>query len=519
MASGSAALEVPMHTTLSSFFIYRSTVMRHFFLFQPNPNAPAINVAAVVQRAGLTPDIPVSAIQALPPLQELAQIAANFPAAQQDTLLRYWQTQTAQFAPAVTEQFSKFFQDSVKSTTFSALQGAWNNFPALTVCCTLQSDTQGLLIVFDHLSIDSDGQIKTAGRPASVAGMQPIPQPATAVAITDDTADNLQTSTFSILNYIGAGLAATGFPIIGTIFQALFSIIASWLNPSSNIVSEILTQIQQMLEKNNITIETDFANAAVDTYVNWENMYFQQADFTLLSDPNADKTTQAYADAMSRATNFITQVHDDFMGTPRLFDAVNLMMGDTGVNTADLDTPTEAMFKFEAFLFFSGFVLFFGKQGWLYSQQINGTNSQTTRDLANAVGKYSTLYTNYVQQMSASIQQQISQRLGNIYTENNTGGAFWSINDNYNGPHEKSSTEPYKMFGYNGAYTFNYCGSSEEKKAEDSANKSVTEIGNDFTNYIYNQINPSATAQADLTQKIQDFISNDAKLQNLATMS
>lgn len=493
--------------------------MRHFFLFSPQSGTPAIDVATVVQRAGLSSDIPVSAIQALPPLQNLAQMAADFPPAQQDTLLRYWQNQVNYFTPLVNAQFGRFFQDAVTATNFGILQSAWNSFPAKTVCITIQSATLGLLIVYPHLSIDADGQITSGGRPTYVEGMQAMAQPATAVAISDDTVDNLQTSTFSILNYIGAGLAASGFPIVGTIFQALFSIIATWLNPSSNIVSQILTQIQTMLEQNNITIETDFATAAVDTYVNWENMYFQQADFTLLSDPNADKTTQAYADAMSRATNFITQVHDDFMGTPRLFDAVNLMTGDVGVNAADLDTPTEAMYKFEAFLFFSGFVLFFGKQGWLYSQQINGTNSQTTRDLANAVAQYSTQYTNYVQQISASIQQQISQRLGNIYTYNNTGGAFWSINDNYNGPHEKNSVEPYKMFGYKGAYTFNYCGSSEEKKAEDSANKAVTEIGNDFTNYIYNQINPSPTAQADLQQKIQDFITNNTKLQNLATMS
>jgi hypothetical protein len=485
--------------------------MRYFFLYQPNSSAPSIDEQVIAQRAKFSANTVITTIPSLPPLQGVQEAASRFPEENQATLIRYWQTQDKNFTEEIAALYSKVFSDEIQEVGFFVLSGVWNNFQPNTVCFKMQSNTLGLFIVFDQLTINNEGQILTDGK---VADLDAQPSAVSTMPLKEglgDTSNNLANSTLSILNYIGAGLAADGFPIVGTVLQALFSLLSEWLSPESD-VSEVIDEIEQLLEQNKIQTEIDFAKATIETWQGWEGLYFNQSDFELLSNSNADKTSQAYKDALSNATKFITNAHTDFTTTSRLFDAVNLMKGDTGINSSsNLDQPTDAMYKFPPFLLFSSYVLAFGKQAWIYSFQVNGKDDPNTRDLAHAVVTYSSQYTDYVNQISAAIQQQVSQRTGYISVTDNTGQAVWMLVDNYD-----DAPFDWKKAGYNGPGNFNYCGNSQAQKAQQDAYNAQNQLISDLTNYIYTQIN--AAGMNDLLTKIQTFKDNNNKLQNLNTL-
>jgi hypothetical protein len=483
--------------------------MRHFFLFQPNPSTTPIDEQVILQRGGFSLDTVLSTIPILPPLQDLGDLALHFPDENRETLVRYWQTQDKNFTELVASLYNKVFNDTVEEAGFFTLSAIWGDFQPNTVCFKMQSNTLGLLVVFGHLTINDEGQILADGKITELDVAPPV-DPTPPEAKMDAVSDTLASSTLSILNYIGAGLAADGYPIAGTVLQALFSLLSEWLSPESD-VSEIIDEIKQLLEQNKIQIEIDFARSTIETWQGWEQLYFNEADFNLLSNSNADKNSQDYKDALSNANYFISNAHENFTTPSRLFDAVNLMKGDLAVNTNNLDQPSVAMFKFAPFLLFSSYVLAFGKQAWIYSLQVNGKDDKITRDLAHAVATYSSEYTDYVQQISASIQQQINQRAGYISVTDNSGQAVWMLVDNYD-----NAPSDWDKFGYKGGGNFNYCGNSEYKKQEQNVYNAENELINDITNYIYTQIN--SAGMSDLLHKIQTFTDNNNKLQNLNSL-
>jgi hypothetical protein len=262
----------------------------------------------------------------------------------------------------------------------------------------------------------------------------------------------------------------------------------------------------------------DEANAVIETWGQYEGAHFQQADLTTL-DQSASSSPE-YKAAAQRVGDFITKINADLNGTPRLFDAVNLMRGDTGENS-NLDFPDDAMLKFSYFMFYAGFILALGKQAWMSSKQLNGNNADVTQSLQKEVAYLSTNYTAYVSQLSSSINAQVNTRIGR-----------WSVVDEQpidqdtfifiwdNTTNRGAQYYPPSEWGYTGETSFSFCGTSQYNQAIKDCNAALATLITCYQNYMYGRIVKAAsdgrTLQQEFNARVSTFQDNDKKYQNLA---
>jgi hypothetical protein len=418
--------------------------MRYFY-FYPVSGEPIQKYAeAAGGRLGLSPEqISQNTLPRCPEIAGLAEFIVRFPESRRALIMRYWQAQEAYYTPRVEQAYGPAVAGTIGKQGIVALTEPWRDFAASTICFNMATDAYGVLIVFSDATVGDDGQLLWNGKAGDLPlrNATPFPFPtapaaATAVAVGDDNSI-VWNALADQLKFIGIGLTLLGGP--GSIFTALFSFISTFISPSNDIVDKILNGIETLLQRNNIKIEIDFAQSAVETWAGWERIYYLESDFKLLSDPKSPKDTPQYKQALGRANTFIDKLHDDFLGTPRIFDAVNLMKADPTIDPNNLDYPNAAMLKFSSFLFFSTFILVLGKKAWLYSQQINGVNDQKTMDLANAVAGYSSQYTPYAFQVKTAIDTQIQRRSGMLSIAYDVGHPRWYIADSYQGGNEQGS--------------------------------------------------------------------------------
>jgi hypothetical protein len=492
--------------------------MRYFY-FYPISGEPIQKYAeATGGRLGLSSDqISKNVLPRCPEIEGLAEFIVRFPESRRALIMRYWQAQEAYYTPRVEQAYGPALAGTIGKQGVVALTEPWQDFAASTLCFNIASDAYGMLIVFSDATVGDDGQLlwngKTGDLPPRNATPFPFPAAtttaATAAALGDDNSI-IWNALADQLKFIGIGLTLLGGP--GSIFTALFSFISSFISPSNDTVDQILNGIETLLERNNIKIEIDFAQSAVETWAGWERIYYLESDFKLLSDPNSSKDTPQYKQALGRANTFIDKLHDDFQGTPRIFDAVNLMKGNPTIDPNNLDYPNAAMLKFSSFLFFSTFVLVLGKKAWLYSQQINGVNDQKTVDLATAVSGYSSQYTPYVFQVKTAIDTQIQQRSGMLSIAYDVGHPRWYIADSYQGGNEQGSWPA--AWGFQGGWgVYTCCGTPDCNAKQQDAQNGLNQLVSLYQKYFISLIDP--TGRDDLNKQVAQYLQNDADIQDL----
>ena len=488
--------------------------MRHFYFYPLSGEDVAPFATATGERLGLSPDvIAPNVLTQGPPVAGPAEFVSRFPDTRRALLMRYWQSQAAYYAPRVQDAYGEAMR-SAGPPSVVALSQPWRDFAAGTVAFTMTTDQYGLLIVFADATVGADGQLlwngKTGDLPARNGVPFPFPAASPDTAAVGDDFSIIWKALADQLKFIGIGMTLIGGP--ASIFTALFSFMSMFISPSNDTVDKILNGIETLLEQNNIKIEIAFAQSAVETWAGWEQIYYLESDFNLLSDPKSDKNSSAYKQALGRANNFIDRLHEDFLGTPRIFDAVNLMKDSTSVDPNNLDNPSAAMLKFSSFLFFSSFVLTLGKKAWLYSQQINGVDHQTTMDLANAVSGYSSQYTPYAAQVKAAIDSQIAQRTGMLSIAFDVGHPRWYISDSYHGGNEQGGWPA--AWGFQGGWgVYTCCGTPDCNAKQQDAQNGLNQLVNCYQTWFIKQIDPSG--RADLNAQVAQYVQNDADIQAL----
>ena len=287
-------------------------------------------------------------------------------------------------------------------------------------------------------------------------------------------------------------------------------------------MDQLLDHIKKLLQDDRIQIEMDTANGVVLTWAQYESSHFQEADLKVLNQDHPDTSSPAYKAAQERVSGFVTKINADLNGTPRLFDAVNLMRGSTDQNPETLDFPTDAMLKFSYFMFYAGFILALGKQAWLASKALNGNESDVTQSLQKIVTFWSTNFTSYVNALSATIKQQLINRINRWFAADELpidGHTFIFIQD---GAAERGQRyHPPQEWGYTGDTVFAYCGSAQAQKAWADCEAAVVAITKAYQNYMYGRIVKSAsdgrTLQQEFDARVATFRENDKKYQNLAS--
>ena len=229
---------------------------------------------------------------------------------------------------------------------------------------------------------------------------------------------------------------------------------------------------------------------------------------------NGDPTTAQ----VTQVRFVIAKVLTDVTGTPDLFSAVNLMKADPGINS-DLNVPSEAMFKLPAFMLFSGFVLLYGKQGWLYSRQLNGANDPNTVRIGNEVASYSAIYTAYVKTVFDAIQTQIASRLSYLHLVEDTSDCYYAIVDDYN----PGGGEDPTSWGYAGTLSFPYCGNkaSQRDSQSQAAGAALAQVEALCPDYVVGRFHGTGSSSypdkvADFNALVAEYVANDDKVQNLA---
>lgn len=489
--------------------------MRYFYFYPMSKEPIQPWAIATGERLGLSPDqISPNVLSTCPNTEGLAEFAIRFPETRRPLLMRYWLAQAAYYTPRIEDAYGPAITGTMNHQGVVALSQPWRDFAASTICFNMTSDTCGLLIVFADATVGPDGQLLWDGKSGDLParGGVPFPFPAAtpAPAAVGDDFSIIWKALADQLKFIGIGMTLVGGP--ASIFTALFSFMSSFISPTNTVVDQILKGIETLLEQNNIKIEIDFAQSAVETWAGWERIYYLESDFKLLTDANADKTTPAYKAALGRATVFIDKLHDDFLGTPRIFDAVNLMKGDSSIDPNNLDNPSAAMLKFSSFLFFSTFVLTLGKKAWLYSQALNGVDDQKTMDLANAVCGYSSQYTPYASLINAAIKSQIRQRVGMLSIAYDTGHPRWYIADSYKGGDEQGNWP--KAWGFQGGWgVYTCCGTPDCNAKQQDAQNGLNQLATCYQTWFINQIDPNGWV--DLNTQVAQYVANDADIQAL----
>ena len=143
----------------------------------------------------------------------------------------------------------------------------------------------------------------------------------------------------------------------------------------------------------------DEANAVVLTWAQYEGSHFQESEMTILNQ-GTPTSSPAYKAAHERVSAFVTKINGDLNGTPRLFDAVNLMRGSTGENPDTLGFSRRR--DAESLLLHVLRRIYFalGKQAWLASKALNGNDADVTQSLQKIVTYWSSNFTDYVNHVS-----------------------------------------------------------------------------------------------------------------------
>jgi hypothetical protein len=340
--------------------------------------APAAR-AALAQRYQAAYQLDVTPTDTTPSLIQSQDWPSLLEGPANESLLRYWSTQTRQLGAMLAEAFPPLDAAGPGETVLTLLAQPWQDQPARTVVWQRTAPDHTLVLVFGDMSVDTRGRLMIAGAalpmPPYGAFTQPTP-------VLTDTRSEVQQAMWVILQYIGKGLSAGEPPIIGTIFSVLLDLLKIFTSTASSQMTQLLADIKKLLQEDRIQIEMDLANASIQTWADYEGSHFQEADLDLLNQANPDKSSPASQAAHDRIAAFVTKVDTDFNGTPRLFDAVNLMRGAAQPNPDSYDYPTDAMLKFSYFMFYAGFVLALGKQAWLASIALNGKQAAVTQSLA-----------------------------------------------------------------------------------------------------------------------------------------
>jgi len=466
---------------------------------------------------GLPAEVRLSSPQVTPPADWATLLDHEDP-----TVLRYWSAQTRQLGTMLAEAFPPLADSAVQDSVLTVLGKSWDDDAAGSVVYRRELPDHGLAIIFQGLAVDSSGRLRCEG------AAMPLP-PLDAVAPMDEgpeqseAANHVKESIWIILKYIGAGLSAAEPPILGTIFSVLLDFIQEFSKTSSNKMAELLGDIKKLLQEDRIQIEMDTANAVVLTWAQYEGAHFQEADLKILNQDHADPTAPGYKAAAERVSEFVRKINADLNGTPRLFDAVNLMRGATDPNPETLDFPTDAMLKFSYFMLYAGFILALGKQAWLASKALNGNDAEVTKSLQKEVAFLSTDYITYVNQLSSAIRAQLSTRTGRWVIQNEmkiNGNTFYSIHDN---ARERGSRYyPPKEWGYTGDTVWHYCGDAQAATAWQQANEALANLVKTYQNYMYRRIVKTAsdgrTLQQEFDARISTFQENDKKYQKLAAI-
>jgi hypothetical protein len=435
-----------------------------------------------------------------------------------EAVLRYWSAQTNRLSAMLAEAYPPLEGAVVQDSALTLLASSWDDDTEGTVVYNRELADHGLAIVLQGMEVDSGGRLRVNGaalplppRSALVTAETPAAQ--------DGGGSEVQQAMWIILKYIGEGLSEGEPPIIGTIFSVLLELFGLFSQTSSDQMSQLLDDIKKLLQEDRIQIEMDEANAVVLTWSQYEGSHFQQSDLTTLN--QGDSSSPAYKAAQERVSAFVTKINGDLNGTPRLFDAVNLMRGDTGENPDTLDFPDDAMLKFSYFMFYAGFILALGKQAWLASKALNGNNADVTQSLQKEVAYLSSNYTTYVNQLSSSINAQVSTRIGRWSVQDGNpidGHTFIFIYD--------STTDrgaryyPPSDWGYTGDTVFSYCGNAQRNQAIADCNAALTALTTCYQNYMYGRIvkvaSDGRTLQQEFNARVAAFQDNDKKYQNLA---
>lgn len=469
--------------------------------------------------------VPVSVPVSSPDLTAQADWAGIL-ASPTETVLRYWAAQTKQLSAMLAETYPPENGASVQKEALSVLAEPWNDEAAGTVVYDREFADYGLAIVFQGMSVDPHGQLRINGVSLPLPPRSISSAVVTAAEMTDaagSSASDVQQAMWTILKYIGQGLEASEPPIVGTIFSVLLDLLGIFSQTASDqMMTQLLDDIKLLLQQDRIQIEMDDANAVILTWAQYEDSHFKEADLTTLS--QGDPSSQDYKKAQQRVADFVNKINNDFDGTPRLFDAVNLMRGDGGQNPASLDFPDDAMLKFSYFMFYAGFVLALGKQAWLASKALNGDNSEVTQNLNNQVAYKSSDYTEYVNQLSSSINAQVSTRIGR-----------WSVQDEmpidahtfifiYDNTTDRGARYyPPAEWGFKGETVFSYCGSAQRDQAVANCNAALSDLITCYQNYMYGSIVKAAsdgrTLEQEFNARVAAFQANDQKFQYLAKNS
>lgn len=436
-----------------------------------------------------------------------------------EAVLRYWAAQTKRLSAMLAEAYPPLAGTVLQDDALTVLASSWDDDSVGTVVYNREFADYGLAIVFEGMGVDPDGRLRVNGAALPLPPRSTFLSAPDTSAEQDNSASDVQQAMWIILKYIGEGLAASEPPIIGTIFSVLLELLGLFSQTSGDQMTQLLNDIKKLLQEDRIQIEMDEANAVVLTWSQYEGAHFKQSDLTTLE--QGDPSSQAYKDAQQSVAAFVTKINDDLNGTPRLFDAVNLMRGDTGENPDTLDFPDDAMLKFSYFMFYAGFILALGKQAWLASKALNGDNSAVTQSLQKEVAYLSSNYTTYVNQLSASINSQISTRIGrwSVQDENPIDGhTFIFIYDNTTS--RGSRYYPPAEWGYTGDTVFSYCGTSQYNNAIADCNAALANLITCYKNYMYGKIVKAAsdgrTLEQEFDNRVSAFQDNNNKFQYLA---
>lgn len=477
---------------------------------------------ALAQQYGATYGLNSAVSGAVPPLvrqsdwQDLVKDSGETA----ETVVRYWHAQTRTLSKMLNEAYPVPDGAQASKHTLSVLSNAWENIPGRTVVFERHMADHVMAIVFPGMVLDTKGGLNVEGAPMPMPPHSVVAAPLAVLAEgTDGSA--VQQAIWTIMKYIGEGLSEIDPPFVGTIFSVLLDFLEAFSETSAQQMQQLLSDIKEMLQEDRIQIEMDTANSTILTWSEYEGSHFQQADLELLNHPNPNKSSQAYKDAESRISDFVTKINGDFNGTPRLFDAVNLMRGDTSQNASSLDFPTDAMLKFSYFMFYASFVLALGKQAWMASKALNGDDAAVTQSLKHQVAYLSKDYTAYVTELAASINAQVSTRIGRwIVSDENLIDAHTFIIIQDVTWDRTSRYYPPKEWNFQGSTVFSYCGNSQRRSALQAGNAAKGELILCYQNYMFGRIVKVASDGRSLEQefaaRVAAFQENDRKYQNLA---
>jgi len=472
-------------------------------------------------------ELPVTIVMNEPDILAASRWADLAQVDDMEKLLRYWSIQSKILSKMLAETYPLVNDNKETNELLSVLALPWDDDPKGTVIYYRTTTKYSISIVLRDFSISRIGQLEIKGAPTPLPPRHVIEPERPKTLAESGGGEDVQKAIWNILDYIGAGLAEAGSPILGAVFSVLMDLLKAFSSTADDQMTELLSQIKMLLQDDRIQLEMDSANAVILTWSEYEGSHFKESDLEILNADNPDTSSQSYIDAKNRISSFVTKINNDLNGTPRILDAVNLMRGDPDKNAETYDFPTDGMLKLSYFMFYSGFVLALGKQAWLASRALNGVSDSTTESLQNQVAFLSQNYTEYVEAIYPSINQQVSERAARWDVEDTQpldGHTFFIIHDTIHDAQDPLNRlnrySPPSEWGYTGSTWFSYCGNSQRATANQQADAALVNLKQTYIDYFYGRIVKSASdgrsMQQELDARVAAYKSNNAKYQNLA---